>query len=186
MPDLSGGFFHAPIPDLQHASLTMAPPSARFILRGIDAAAAAGKSFGASIPVAPMTASVAGERVALWLGPDEWLLLAPESDLMSIGEELRSALSGVPHALVDVSDRQVGLLLEGVGSAWILNAGVPLDLSLRAFPGGTVTRTVFEKTEIVLWRSGPDAFRLEVWRSFAPYLLALLQAADRDAPLPTS
>jgi hypothetical protein len=47
---------------------------------------------------------------------------------------------------------------------------------------GMVARTIFEKAEIVLFRSGEQAFRVEVWRSFAPYVLGLLQAADRDAP----
>ena len=62
----------------------------------------------------------------------------------------------------------------------MLNAGVPLDLSLKAFPVGMATRTIFEKAEIVLWRTGEQEFRVEVWRSFAPYVLAMLQAADRD------
>lgn len=51
---------------------------------------------------------------------------------------------------------------------------------VRRFPRRR-TRTIFEKAEVVLWR-GPDAFRVEVWRSFARYVLALLQAADRDVP----
>ncbi len=39
------------------------------------------------------------------------------------------------------------------------------------------TRTIFAKAEIVLWRTAPDAFRIEVWRSFAPYVLGLLDEA---------
>jgi sarcosine oxidase subunit gamma len=42
------------------------------------------------------------------------------------------------------------------------------------------TRTIFGKAEIVLWRRGPRSFHIEVWRSFAPYLLACLQEALRE------
>jgi sarcosine oxidase subunit gamma len=42
------------------------------------------------------------------------------------------------------------------------------------------TRTVFAKAEVVLWRTGADAFHVEVWRSFAPYVLGLLEEAARE------
>ena len=164
-----------------NVALTAAPPAARFILRGLDAIAAAGAAFGVVIPTKPLTSATSGDRSALWLGPDEWLLLAPEAETAALYQDLTKALDRVACALVDVSHRQTALLIEGPKATAILNAGVPLDLSLAAFPVGMVTRTIFEKAEIVLWRTGPQAFRLEVWRSFAPYVLALLQAADRDA-----
>ncbi|HKN29399.1 MAG TPA: sarcosine oxidase subunit gamma family protein [Roseiarcus sp.] len=59
---------------------------------------------------------------------------------------------------------------------------MPLDLRTSAFPIGTATRTIFDKAEIVLWRRAETAFRVEVWRSFAPYLVAALTEAARDAP----
>jgi sarcosine oxidase subunit gamma len=42
------------------------------------------------------------------------------------------------------------------------------------------TRTLFEKSEIVLWRTAPDTFHIEVWRSFAPYVTALLAEVARE------
>ncbi|MBV1705422.1 MAG: sarcosine oxidase subunit gamma, partial [Hyphomicrobiales bacterium] len=63
--------------------------------------------------------------------------------------------------------------------------GVALDLSADAFPVGACTRTVFEKAEIVLWRTDPGRFHVEVWRSFAPYLVELLDVVRRqDAAAP--
>ena len=163
-------------------SLRVAPPVARFVLRGTDAITAAGQAFGVAIPTKPCTSATNGQRSALWLGPDEWLLLAPDAEAGQTHRELSAALEGIAGALVDVSHRQTALLVHGEKAASVLNAGVPLDLSLAAFPVGMVTRTIFEKAEIVLWRTASDSFRLEVWRSFAPYVLALLQAADRDTP----
>jgi sarcosine oxidase subunit gamma len=42
------------------------------------------------------------------------------------------------------------------------------------------TRTVFGKAEIVLWRTAAETFRIEVWRSFAPYVLGCLEEAGRE------
>lgn len=163
-------------------TLKSAPPASRFILRGRDAVEAAGQSLGVAIPTSPCRSASAGERLVFWLGPDEWLLIAPEGETASLQQSLAGALEGIACSLVDVSHRQTALLIEGRGAEIVLNAGVPLDLSIRAFPVGMVVRTIFEKAEIVLCRTGEQAFRIEVWRSFAPYVLELLQLADRDAP----
>lgn len=151
-------------------------PRTRFILRGEAGAEAAGEAFGAALPRQPNRATTAGERAALWLGPDEWLLIGPELDDGALRGDLEQALAGVPHALVDVSHRQTGILVSGPGAADVLNAAVPLDLSPTAFPVGMSTRTIFEKAEIVLWRTAPETFHVEVWRSFAPYVWDLLEA----------
>ena len=161
-------------------TLTNAPPATRFILRGADAVTAASAAFGVALPTTPTRAATNGERTAFWLGPDEWLLIAPEAETAALQQTLETALAGVPHALVNVSNRQTALLIEGTGAATALNAGTPLDLALSAFPVGMVARTIFEKAEIVLWRSGAESFRVEVWRSFAPYVRALLEAAASD------
>jgi sarcosine oxidase subunit gamma len=41
-------------------------------------------------------------------------------------------------------------------------------------------RTLLCKAEIVLWRTAPSTFRLEVWRSFMPYVAGVLREAARD------
>jgi sarcosine oxidase subunit gamma len=174
-----------PIADLAPAAgsavtLAAAPPAARFILRGADAVNDASKAFGVALPTVPCRVATNGERAALWLGPDEWLLIASEADTAAVQQALSAALARVAHALVDVSHRQTALIVEGIGTATLLNAGTPLDLTIGSFPVGMVTRTIFDKAEIVLWRSGVESFRVEVWRSFAPYVRALLEAARSD------
>jgi sarcosine oxidase subunit gamma len=118
----------------------------------------------------------------LWLGPDEWLLLADGADAATVGEVLESVLDGTAHSLVDVSHRQIGLTASGPAAARVLNAGCPLDLDLKAFPVGMATRTVLDKVEIVLWRRAETTFHIEIWRSFAPYLVGSLAVAARGAP----
>jgi sarcosine oxidase subunit gamma len=162
----------APITHGTAIAITVVPPLARAIVRG-DAAAA----FGIPLPASPCRAVTLGARTALWLGPDEWLLLAPEDDAVF------SALPETPGAIVDVSHRQIGLRLDGSDAATVLNGGCPLDLHVDAFPVGMCTRTVFGKSEFLLWRHAADGFHVEVARSYAAYVHALLCeiAADLTA-----
>jgi sarcosine oxidase, subunit gamma len=156
------------------------PPAVRLVLRaGEPARAATERAFGAPVPTTACRAGVQGERAALWLGPDEWLLIAPEPAGTGVLTGLESALHGLPCSLVDVSHRQMALEVAGARAQLLLAAGCPLDLHPDAFPAGMCTRTMLGKTEVVLWRSGPETFRIEVWRSFAAYLSAFLVEAAR-------
>ncbi len=165
------------------AAAAACPPATRFILRGgREAAACVGPAFGAPPPVEPLRSLTAGPRSALWMGPDEWLLIAEESE-PALGARLEAALAPTRHALVDVSHRQGAIALSGRGAARLLNAGVPLDLALSAFPVGMVARTLLTKAEIVLWRRAPEVFRVEFLRSFGPYVTAILAQAAADQEL---
>ncbi len=173
----------AALPDNARVKAVALPFAARWILRGgADVAAPVGAAFGATPPSAPLRAESAGPRAALWLGPDEWLLVAEDAP-QELGSALEAALTGVPHALVDVSHRQSAIDVSGAAAARLLNAGVPLDLDLAAFPVGMVARTLLLKAEIVLWRRGAEYFRVETARSFAPYVAAVLAASARDQEL---
>jgi len=156
-------------------------PASRFILRGAAAArAAAGEAFGLSLPETACRATTDGNRAALWLGPDEQLLLAPDGEVELIEASLARALQGHAYSLVDVSHRQVGIGIHGPHAEWLLESQCPLPLNLRDFPPGMCTRTVFGKAEIVLWRPAEQVFRLEVWRSFSLYVVQLLHEVARE------
>ena len=157
-------------------------PSARFIFCG-DAAAAsgAGASFGVALPLSAYGTASNGDRAALWLGPDEWLLVGPTGIAADVPATFASNLAGMPYSLVDVSARFAAFEASGAGAAEALNLGCPLDLAPAAFPVGSAARTLFGKAEIILWCTAPATFRLEVARSFAAYVLALLEEARQDA-----
>jgi sarcosine oxidase subunit gamma len=156
------------------------PPLTRFLLR-VDVAAAQA-SAGEQLPLAalPCRSVLLGDWAALWLGPDEQLIIGPETMSDAFFRRASGALQGLPHSLVDVSHRQIGLEVGGPHAAELLNAGCPLDLDLVQFPVSACTRTVFAKTEIVLWRRANEQFHIEVWRSFAPYLTGFLSAAEKE------
>jgi sarcosine oxidase subunit gamma len=163
------------------AWLEVEPPLSRLIFRGDDAArAAASRAFGLELPATACRAATDGIRAALWLGPDEQLLLAPDGQAGAIEVSMSQALGGQASSLVDVSHRQVGIGIHGPRAQWLLEAQCPLPLDPRSFPPGMCTRTVFGKAEIVLWRPTTDVFRLEVWRSFATYVVELLREIERE------
>jgi|SRR5208337_1657557 len=171
------------LPSGRAFALADAPPADRFVFRGGEAArAACSAAFGAELPQRLGPAGEGDERAALWLGPDEWLLIVEGEDPEMLAADIEDRLEGIPHSLVDVSHRQIGLVVSGTAAARALSAGCPLDLRMSAFPVGMATRTIFDKAEIVLWRHGEAAFRVEVLRSFALYLVAALTEAARGAP----
>jgi sarcosine oxidase subunit gamma len=157
-------------------SLQPAMPARRMSLRARpDGLAALSLALGVDLPNKPKTSATANGRSALWLGPDEWLVLDdgegdPQADLAEVS---------VLHSAVDVSHRNVAIIVSGTKAADAINAGCPQDLSLQAFPVGACSRTVMGKIEIVLLRTAPDQFRVECWRSFADYAFSYLSDAAR-------
>jgi sarcosine oxidase subunit gamma len=149
--------------------VTMLPDATRYIVRG-DPAAFAG--FGVALPREACRAATNGTMSALWIGPDEWLVLLPDGQSMP--------LNAAGGSIVEVSDRQVGINVNGPAAADAINAFNALDLHIESFPIGMCTRTRFDKAEIVLWRTAAETFRIEVWRSFAPYVLGCLAEATRE------
>ena len=153
------------------ATIAELPPTVRIALRLADPAAA-----GLALPTTVGARSADGARTALCLGPDEWLLEAPEDE----GEALRATLAGIaaPSSAVEVSDREITYRLEGPAVLDLLATGCPRDLA--AMPVGSGARTVFDSVQVVLVREAEDRFRLTVWRSFAPHVRALLDVALRE------
>ena len=172
-----------PVQVVETPWLRLLPAAARFIFRG-DAAAQVAAGTGLGVPLATVACRAAtnGARAALWLGPDEYLLIVPGSEATALAAGLASALGAQPHSLVDVSHRQVALELSGPHAEWLLAAQCPLPLDASAFPVGMCTRTVFSKAEIVLWRCTPQTFRIEVGRSFSRYVVDLLGEIARELP----
>lgn len=152
------------------------PPADRFVLRLKGFAGTAG---GFDLSGAINTARGTPERFAARLGPDEWLLVMPEGDGPAARAALESDLSGRFFSLVEVGHRNVGIAVTGPHGADVLNAGIALDLSDPAFPEGAATRTLLGKADVVVVRLG-GGFRVECWRSFAPYVFGFLTEAARE------
>jgi sarcosine oxidase subunit gamma len=82
--------------------------------------------------------------------------------------------------VVDDTHRLHTLRLAGPHAADALAAGCPLDLHPRAFPPGSVARTLLGKVGITLHRLDAIVFELHVDRSFAEYAWLFLAQAARE------
>lgn len=160
------------------AKVAVLEPAHRLALRAPEKSLAAlSRALGVKLPVAPKSSITKGARSALWLGPDEWLVI-DDGDKDPLEDCARVK---VLHSAVGVSHRNVGISVAGPRAAETINAGCPQDLSLASFPVGACSRTILGKVEIVLLRTGDAAFRVECWRSFSDYVLTFLTDAANDA-----
>lgn len=169
---------HAAAPDSVAPGILIQPAGAeaRLSLRTRKVAAPV-----AGLPLDGPVNSLRGDsgRWIARLGPDEWLIGTAEADVEPLAAAIGADLAGAAHALVDVSHRNVGIDVSGPHAAILLNAGCPLDLGDAAFPGGSATRTLLGKAEIVLirWPGAAPRYRVECWRSFATYVYGFLREA---------
>lgn len=168
----------APLLNLETVSILKAAPLTRLSLRLREGSQKdAGAAFGADLPTDPLASSVKTKRAALWMGPDEWTLLAPEEDALDLFGAIETKLNGQAHSLVDISDRSDAIILSGEKATWLLNTGIFVDFSSEKFPVGQVTRTLFHKAPVLVWRTGTDTFVIEAWGTFMDYVAGLLVQA---------
>jgi sarcosine oxidase subunit gamma len=133
---------------------------------------------GLQLPTRIGARATEGARTALCLGPDEWLMEAPEAEGDALLATLADLADRQPLSAVEVSDREITWLLEGPAVLDLLATGCPRDLA--RIPVGSGARTVFDTAQIVLVREADDRFRLTVWRSFAPHVRSILDIAVRE------
>jgi sarcosine oxidase subunit gamma len=161
--------------------LTERPFMTLLTLRGDGAMfhAAVERVLGVALPTSSGERAVRGERVAIWMGPDEWLIQSTQDMAADLERGFREALGGQHYAVVDVSSGYTVIDIEGANVRAVLASGCPLDLHPRAFVEGQCAQTHFFKAGITLCRNGDDRFQVIVRRSFAEYgCLMLLDAAQ--------
>jgi sarcosine oxidase subunit gamma len=118
------------------------------------------------LPDAPNTS----DGDALWVGPDEWLVLGGRE------EDYPNAAGAV-----DVSASRIVFELNGEGVRDVLAQGCSLDLRPASFGPGSCARTLLARADAILHCTGDDAFRVLVRRSYAPYVRVWLEDAIEGA-----
>ncbi len=137
-------------------------------------------ALGFHLPQEPNTSSSIGDRSALWLGPDEWLVVGPEDQQELIEGALRSALGDGSGSVTDVSANRTVIELRGPLARDILARGCPLDLHQRHFGPGRCAQTLLAKAQVIVHLvDDTPAFFLYVRSSFGCYTADwLLDAAS--------
>ena len=132
-----------------------------------------------ALPLVPNTAASAKDRRALWLGPDEWLVVGPDGQQGALEQALRHGLNGFFGSIVDVSANRTSLEIRGPKARNLLAHGVPIDLDAPSFGPGRCAQSLLAKAQVILERRGEEeAFHLYLRSSFAGYVADwLLDAA---------
>ena len=138
-----------------------------------------GERLGAALPTSCGQVTSSGRHSALWLGPDEWLVVSA-ADGGVLAAELDAALAGDPGSVVDVSANRTTLELSGPAARETLEKGCPADLDPRAFGPGTAVTTTLGPVPVLLWQTGPTTYRVLPRSSFADYVARWLLDATTE------
>jgi sarcosine oxidase, subunit gamma len=125
---------------------------------------------GLALPLVPNTVTSSGDRRALWLGPDEWLIVGPANQQGAITEDLRARLDDAFGSIVDASANRTVLEIHGVKARDLLAHDVPIDLDARSFAPGQCAQTLLGKAQIIIERRDESVFLLYVRTSFASHV----------------
>lgn len=172
-----------------HAGVTISelPPRHQVTLRGSTTDKAfmttVEKLLKFALPTVPCTSNGPAKGThALWMGPDEWLIVSTTE----LYKKLLTALDGIHSAVVDVSESRTTLRLSGHCARETLSKGCSIDLHPREFDAGKVVNTLLAQAHVTLHqvskdtqKSGP-AYDIFVHRSFAEYLWSWLEDATRE------
>lgn len=131
--------------------------------------------FEVSLPQTPSTYQRDGERLAYWLGPDEWLLAMPDGEQAKVESDLRARLTG-HYSVVDVSGSHVRFLLDGRGARTVLQQASSYDFHPTVFAPGRCVQTVFAKATALVAATAADEFELIVRASYADYVRRWMKA----------
>lgn len=112
------------------------------------------------LPREPNTATGTAAVRALWLGPDEWLLVS-----QSPFPETQAGIG--TGTITDVSHGRAALRVSGPDARAALASGCPLDLHPREFAPDRCAQTAIAKVSVILDHVQPDVFDLYCSRSYA-------------------
>jgi sarcosine oxidase subunit gamma len=165
LPD--GGIVLAEQHFLQQIGLRVKPPVAAYLA-------------GVPLPMQPNRVAAMRELRTLWLGPDEWLVTAPERGNPDLCGRLTGALAGRHATVTNLSAARGVIEIGGPRSRELLGKGCSLDLHPRAFGPGACAQTLFARLPVILDQiSAAPVYRLFVRRSSARWLCDwLIDAAD--------
>jgi sarcosine oxidase, subunit gamma len=124
------------------------------------------------LPVRPGTVSRAGDRTLLWLGPDEWLLVAPPGERADLQQALREAMTQHSTAtVVDLSAHRTTIDVRGPLARDLLAKGCSLDLHPSVFSPDRCAQVLLARAPVLLHPHEDAAgLRLLVRSSYAGYV----------------
>ncbi|WP_439123744.1 sarcosine oxidase subunit gamma [Marivita sp.] len=136
--------------------------------------------FGVTLPDSRETA-FDGENGALWMSPDEAMLLCPYDKAQQKADALSAKLQGAHALVVNVSDARAVFQLQGMMLREVIAKLAPVDMATDAFTPGMVRRTRMAQVAAAFWMDDANTARIVCFRSVAAYMFGLLCTSADDA-----
>lgn len=121
-----------------------------------------------------LEAKTTGEVTALWLGPDQWLLLSDHLSAEKLIAMCATEFAGLSHHAVDISAALSCATVDGERAPTLLAMGAGVDWSAQCI------RTRFAAVPVVAHRHADTSFDLYYDRSLRDYLRQWMSHALRD------
>ena len=137
-----------------------------------------GKNINMILPMEANTSSTSDSYTAMWLSPDEWMVITnntvdKENNNYPIEELLFNKISKTNlGAITDVSDQFVMINLKGEKIFDLLSAGCPFNFSEFKNKKITVVQTLLLQMDVIIHHTEINTVNLFVRRSFSEHLMS--------------
>ena len=153
-------------------------PVMKLIIRGKtkDFITAIGKNLNMILPTEANTSTAGEALTALWLSPDEWMLISnkttsEETNTYEVEDNLIKNISKAKlGATTDVSDQFVIINIKGSKVFDLLSTGSPFNFNEFKNKKGSVIQTILSHIDVTIYLKEINEANLFVRRSFSQHL----------------
>ena len=135
-----------------------------------------GKTLNMILPTEANTSSSSDKLTAIWLSPDEWMIVSnettsKETNTYELNDILFNNISKTSlGAVTDVTDQFVQLEIKGDKIYELFSSGCPFNFNLFREKKGSTTQTLLNHIDVIIHNKDKDFVNLFVRRSFAKHL----------------
>ena len=157
-------------------------PIMKLIIRGKtkDFITAIGKNLNMILPIEANTSTAGEALTALWLSPDEWMLISnktisKDTNTYEVEDSLISNISKTNlGAVTDVSDQFVMINIKGSKVFDLFATGSPFNFNEFKNKKGSVVQTILSHIDVIIHLTEINEVNLLVRRSFSQHLYSWL------------
>ena len=157
-------------------------PIMKLIIRGKTKGfiTAIGKNLNMILPTEANTSTTGEALTALWLSPDEWMLISnktisEDTNTYKVEDNLINNISKTKlGAITDVSDQFVMINIKGSKVFDLLATGSPFNFNEFKNKKGSVVQTILSHIDVVIHLTEINGVNLLVRRSFSEHLYSWL------------
>lgn len=162
--------------NLEHFNLRLQPDNSHLLDRLQDA-------LGLQIPIEPNTFMIYENILCSWLGPDEWLIVAPLDQSNRVEAVVRENLKDQFATLTKHGSAQTIIRVSGLRAIEFLSRGIAIDLDSSSFKPGQCVQTIMAHANVTVLNHSQEEsiFDLIVRRSFADHLWRWLLDVGQEA-----